>query len=506
MITDKAKRFLTFLLCVVVAVLAVSCNKKGDGGDILQGLIPVDTSEGEQEQNDYAAADLYRIVIPESSTPSLVSAANFLKDNLTVFTTIDAEVVFDYQSLGAIEGTVEILLGYTSRPESESKLSKMRDKDYICEWYGEKLIIGGKSQEATVVAVNCFCENILPDSTVAVLMRKDQKFNFSGEYGIEEIKLNGFSLCEYKIVYENGYRTVAESFADNVRAKSGYILDLVSAEEYNGGKYISVGAFLDSDITVQQDSAFIGTRGNNVYILGSGENEIKAALEDFSEGLLSNGNYLPDKTMSFNYPRIDIQMLSYKNNGDLTISETNDLISLVKGFDSSFVLTNEINNDLLKRVAFGANSFGEIKSDVGRSYSVAILYDESKVSLVGKGEQETLVGGSIAWGEFKTDSGDPFLIINCYYTGVASFDNVSGKINEIVSEKNLPFVVAVHKSSGSYSIEEFERETDCLVDRISRYGYALFASEDFALNAPLGSVLSTDYGAFYEEAEIKKIK
>ena len=504
MITDKFKKLTLLVLLISLVLSMAACNDSSN--DILQGLIQLEPSESSGEQDDYRAASIYRIIISENSTPELSAIAESLGEKLETATTIGTEVVYDYQTPIYIDGAVEILLGYTARSESTLKLGELRDKDYVIEWYGEKLVIGGKSQDATIDAAEYFLENILPQSTVAVLMRPDQKFGFVGEYDVEEIKLNGFSLSEYKIIYENGSRDLAERFVETVRIQSGYMLDALPVGKYSGGKYISIGAAVDSDIIIESDSAFVGVRKNNVYILGSGENELTAAIESFTEKLFSGEDHIPDEKLTFNYPQIDIQMLSYHNSGDLTISQTNSFTSLVDGFDSAFVLTKEIENDLLKRIVFGVDSFSGIQADVGRSYSIAILYDSSRVSPVGVGKQETFVGGSMIWGEFKTKiDNSSFIIINCYYTGLGSFDGVADKINEITAERDIPFVVAIHNAAGSSLGADVGFDAECIMNRMSKNGYAVYTSSGFSFNKTVGA-LSTSYGAYCEELEIKKIK
>lgn len=505
MITDKCKGLILFALVAFLLVSIVSCDDSSE--DILQGLIQVDPSESSDDQEDYRAASVYRIIVPEASSPEFLAAADSLREKIFEATTIESEVIYDYQTPIDIDGAVEILLGDTSRSESAFKLGGLRDKDYLIEWYGERLIIGGKSQEATINAVGYFCENILPRSTVAVLMSPEQKVGFVGEYDVEEIKLNGFDLSEYKIIYEKGYGALAEGFADTVRSQSGYMLELLPVDEYDAGKYISIGAVVDSDITVEPDSAFVGVRKNNAYIIGSGENELRTAVVRFTEMLLSGADQIADEILHFNYPQIDIQLLSYKNNEELTISQTNAFTVLVDGFDASFVLTNEMNNDLLKRIVFGADSFSEIQAGVGRSNSIAIFYDSARVSLVGLGKQETFVGGSIVWGEFKTKTDNSsFIIINCYYTGVGPFDDVADNINTIVADKDIPYIVAIHNAASSSLGESLGFDAECVINRMSKYGYAVFSNSGFLLDSKMGDVSSTSYKAYYEEIGLKKIK
>ena len=507
MITGKIK--IAVFVIVVLALFLTSCVGNDNSGDILDGLISKDELDSDQYQDDYAFAELYRIVLPESATPELVSAAETLKEKLERTTSTDAEVVYDYEPLSVMEETVDILLGKTNRAESLQSLKGMRDKDYVIEWYGGKLVVGGVGADATLDAITRFCEEILPLSTVAVLMSEEQEISFVGSYELDKIKLCGFELCEYQIIYANGKQATAEKLARDIQARSGYLLDVVDAQKYVGGKYISVGE--GGGVTVEADSAVVALKNNCVYLLGSGDKELDAAVESFKEMLFSDkGVVLSDgesETIKFNYPEISFRILNCEIDGSPTISQVNSITSFVDDVDSDIVLLTEVENTLFDRVTFGISSFKHISTPISRNTALPVLYDPTCIKLIGKEEQKVLLGGRLVYGEFKKSTADEsFLIINCYIVGVVDLDEIISQIEDIVAEKELPFVIMVSADSYVGGLPDFNESADCVVNRWSRYGYAVYASKDFSASSVDSEVSTTTFGIDYEDCILKKIK
>ena len=126
---------------------------------------------------------------------------------------------------------------------------------------------------------------------------------------------------------------------------------------------------------------------------------------------------------------------------------------------------------------------------------------------MGFGNQETFLCGSMVWGEFRAKTDDSsFIIINCYYTGIGSFDAVADRINAIVADKDMPFVVAIHNAASSSLGANALIDAECVINRMSEYGYAVYTSSGFSLDSNPSDVSSAPYRAYYEEIELKKIK
>ena len=287
MIISKMKRTAWILLCICAVLAFAACS-----GSNLPLDNPFEGLEFDDEGEDnLQGAALYRIVLPEDATPELLGEAGRLKEGISAATGVECELVYDYETVTDINDCVEILLGGADRTEVSQTLKGLKRDDYLCRFYGDTLILGGVTHNATISAIERFCTEILPDATSVVLMRAEQSFEYLGEYPLAEVRLSGFELCEYSVLYpkenKNGELSLAEALCSIISEKSGYALKTVPDTEYIGGKYISVGFDGENLFDVHNDTAIIGSKGQNVYLLGADRYSISAAVNKFSELLLS---------------------------------------------------------------------------------------------------------------------------------------------------------------------------------------------------------------------------
>lgn len=180
----------------------------------------------------------YRIVLPAECSAALYEKAESLSLLLSGKVGARVTVKFDYETVLDAE-VPELLLGYTSRPLSKEFLASLKRDDYLCRSDGRGgAVIGGKTDGATLAAVDRFCAEILPSATAERLMSEEVGFFYEGSYTGERALLNGFELNRYCLVYPNGadaeIRELLHRFRDGIAARSGYVLDVFSDTEIQG--------------------------------------------------------------------------------------------------------------------------------------------------------------------------------------------------------------------------------------------------------------------------------
>ena len=194
------------LAAVLFATTLFGCTEKARGEDI--NLV---------EFTDWQS---YQIVRPDNTGESTIKAATSLVKAIEDSTGIKPKLATDWVNRGesAPTGTKEILIGATNRPESEGNF---RRDDFMVSFLNDRLVITGGSGEAVQAAVDWFSENCLANGKV--YFPKDG-YQYVGNYPLENLKLGGTPLYEYKVVTVDNnpaYADVAGELESRIFAQTG---------------------------------------------------------------------------------------------------------------------------------------------------------------------------------------------------------------------------------------------------------------------------------------------
>lgn len=496
----SAATIVFFFLFICICFALASCTKTDpyDEGvlDKLSSVKDTEDSSDEEPEEIIPAASLFRVVVPENASPALVSKANELALAISEATSIDARTIYDHEKVTELEGAVEILLGKTSRTQSLQGLKGLRINDYVCEWYAGSLVLGGISSEATVAAIDRFCREIIPTSTVAVLMSEEQAFGYTGEYDISSAKLNGFVLFEYSIIYSSanklGELAIAESLRDRILEESGYLLDVIPDTAYSGGKYISVGRDIENifGITLKEDSALLACKKDRVLIVSDSGKGLLDASEYFVNMLfdtdaggeaslwLDEGT---DKTFEYSTPEFLFSVFFDSTPDTITIPKINSFTSLLGGAEFFFALSGAIGDDIYSRTMFGLSGKEQVSVSVGGGRVLPLIYDSSRVSPIGETKVEYLYDCTVSYTEFRLAGEElSLLVFNAFCGEKGKTEWASAKIEEIAEERGLPFVAIITDDTGGLSAPAFAN-AQC----VGRYSYGdsyfLFVSEELSV-------------------------
>ena len=224
------------VLCVFLSVILLllplsSCSKKEEEYPF-DSLLPEEIPD----------VSIYRIVVPKDCSGVLYEKAEELAESMTERLNVRVLLAFDHEAV-ADEEIPEILLGYTNRPRSTQWLAHLKQNDYLCRTDETgTVVIGGKTEEATLIALERFCAEILPVATAEVLMGKDAGFLFEASYGCASVTLNGFELDMYRMVLpenaDSTLRSLVERTRNRIAEKSGYLLPICFENQVREGEKI----------------------------------------------------------------------------------------------------------------------------------------------------------------------------------------------------------------------------------------------------------------------------
>ena len=293
----------TLLLSMLVSLplSLVSCNNTVDEQTEEQTEAETEApSETEPPMPSILKADLekYAVVRPEKLSDNLKEKISSLYQKLNKEYGVKIfKDDFYRDDVPAYKiGEYEILVGNTNRPETADFLSKLKYNDFGYAQYGNKIVIAGHSEEATI--------NALQEFTAAVLHKKDgeegvfynQSYNFLNllEYKIEELTVGNTSITEYQIVYpkRNGSteKVAAQMIADAIAKAGGIGVKVIHDGEAEASGYeILIGATnrnTDAEIAEFASKltgleAVVAFDGKNVNLYGLSPTAILVAANDF---------------------------------------------------------------------------------------------------------------------------------------------------------------------------------------------------------------------------------
>ncbi len=232
----------------------VSCNKTGgEETEAQTDEITEAPEETEAPLPSILKADLakYAIVRPEKLSDSLKERINNLYQKLKKDFNVNVyKDDFYRDDVPAYRiGEYEILVGKTNRPETADFLSNLKYNDFGYAQYGNKIVIAGHSDDATINAIQEFMFSVVvkKDGEEGVFYNNSYDYIKRLDYRIDELTIGGVAVNEYRIVYpkRNGSSEIvaAQLIADAIANVSGFVLNVIHDGEAEASEYeILVGA------------------------------------------------------------------------------------------------------------------------------------------------------------------------------------------------------------------------------------------------------------------------
>ena len=226
-------RATAFLLIVFQLLILASCA----GGD---GLTDNTSSTGEDTSPvpleipllSESGAPIYTIVRPEKASKDLLTAAARMRSAISDAAGKSFSITDDWvkNPEDIDEESFEILIGKTNRAASIAAAEGLALRDYRIRVSGNKIVICGGSDEATVAALEVFIEKYLDLSGAPkVILPEDIEYRHS--YAVKEATIDGLPISQFTIVYsmivepEEGIE-IAEHLRDTVADLCGVEMKL----------------------------------------------------------------------------------------------------------------------------------------------------------------------------------------------------------------------------------------------------------------------------------------
>lgn len=307
-IANICLKFTLFVLLVALLLpLLLACNTES------QEEPPFELLEDSLEKEPYS---LYRIVISTTCSSEIFNAAQELRERLSKQTGVPCEVVYDKEQITQAKDIFEILLGNTNRATSQKAMKDFRENDYLCQIHDDVLILGGRSDEATLTALNRFYKDLLEHATSSAILPNEAGFLFRAEYLISKITIGGFDLAQFDIVYENDASEpmifLAKTLQTKIAQEGNYFLDLQLESEFFGNSKRIYLALSDEET---EGVAHVRFDAQGVTLSAKDLFGLSACAKNFCEQLLASAETseafgMPDTLKTINYDRYKITLAS----------------------------------------------------------------------------------------------------------------------------------------------------------------------------------------------------
>ena len=393
---------LVFALSITLIFSCSSCSKKDNGLDEFDQLI---LSTSGEEVSGEAFADAIYVIIPRDAGVELSASAKTLAESITAKTGVRAFLKYDSEP--TVAGTFELLVGYTSRLISRENIGSLRDEDYICRYDRGAIVLGGKSERATLAAIQKFTSDILPGASYASLMSEYAHFEVYGEYELDEMTLNGYPIYEYTIVYCNESYEIADLIQKYLNKNSGYTLSVDADDTYDPQRSKCICLLLDASLG---NVARISAEDGNIVIVAPNLYGLSLAAASFASDVCQNvsdgvAHATFEGSVAINYSKssIDLAFGFADNAGKLDIGLLAGLGETIRKTESNIICFLPVKNSLIDDIKLNCpNSRTFFSLDVGNGMALPVLYNTADFSSVSAEQRDGSVWISAVANDGKT--------------------------------------------------------------------------------------------------------
>lgn len=296
------KRFFCAALIMLMLISAAACN----GGTQEETLPSTEGTSADTEPQEAAIleADLtkYALVRPEKVSDAVLEKISDLFQKMkSKYNIADYKDDFHKEGVPMYSiGEFEIIVGDADRPETREFLSELKCNDFGYKRYGDKIVIAGHSDEATIDAIQAFVTSVLNNKNgeAGVFYKSEYDFIKKLDYKIDQLYVGDTHISEYCVVYPkkngNSEKITAQMIADAIASASGYVIEVKHDGEGDPAEYeILVGgtnrhtaeelAAMSADLGATE--ALLKYDGKRITAYGSTSTAIIVAANEFTSKL-----------------------------------------------------------------------------------------------------------------------------------------------------------------------------------------------------------------------------
>ena len=332
---------LALTLSLLLLFSFTSCGGR-DKSDKYDGLFSDDEIEWDAE-HEYAT---YAVVVASNVSAAVYDAACHIAEKLEENTGAYAECFYAHEEIPKGEDVCRILVGNVGFEETGKYLRAFRSEDVGYKYHDRCVYIGGITEEALLSSIERFMQDVVLYADREFFMNDGTELFLCGEYSINEIKLAGFSLGEYTLVYPKGedkLRDAAKDFSAKMLEKTGYLLPICNDAELTAqSRVILIGdcdAFEENKITPEFDRVKIVGFDAGVMIASEQSLAIRIALDRLASELLAEEDdgcvdFAIDEPIEISFESMDVSLLSFR--ADAFALSRADMISIVEEVRESY--------------------------------------------------------------------------------------------------------------------------------------------------------------------------
>ncbi len=303
----KMKRIFSLIMAVAMVVTVLSACSLGNSKVSVPGTI------------DEEGRFIFTVIRGDASGQTVESAAKdvraAIKENFDCKVTISKD-----SAVENLEGSYEILVGDTDRPESDQARQVLKDNrdanayDFVVKVIGTKICIQATTDDMVAVACKWFIDTFCDDLNAWALLKEDYQFLYAPSADTISNKVGGVDLGLYTIVKPLEYSYVIGKQVDELRDfyklygfSMAYLEDIDPETSYE----ILVGntdRAASKAVSVEGDNYVIKVVGTKLVVKGGTDlatyrgmkavvDAVKASKDgnyfDWSDGYVQNGKYDP---------------------------------------------------------------------------------------------------------------------------------------------------------------------------------------------------------------------
>ena len=366
-------KLLLLIFIVAALLLSVSCQKQSND-DVLDRLESLrnDLAESEEAADGFLR---YRIVVPESCSEKLLSASEILAQSINANTGKNCSVVRDGETLTEGSDVGEILLGTLDREESREILSPLNRDDYVCCFVGETVVVGGKTEAATVAAVERFASEI--SDTCGGALLDGCSFEYYCSYTYTDAVLWGCDLGNMTVVCTDETNLVATLWRDAVADRCGDYPRLnknVKATDGSCELIFCLDLELEGLARINFDGEDVWLSSDTEYGLSVAAEGLAARLFEKNEGRAEiNG----DREVSFLYgiSEISVGLVAEEIGVQGDLSDVVTVGRYVLDSNHDAVVFERVRDEVVTEIKAAIDSQWQLESvSLGNGMSVVVVY------------------------------------------------------------------------------------------------------------------------------------
>lgn len=260
----KSIRFLALALAALTVLLCAACGTSSD----TPGTTEAATEPAPTKLTVWDAEGMHYALVRADELPkSLFKAAQQLGDRLGVLSGVEVYPNADYVLLGQtlVDDNPEILVGMTNRSATKAFYDRLPDAGYGYTVTDKQIVILGRNDNLTVLALRAFAEQVLPSSAVktesfSVDVGTEQILTYTGDvstpYGMITAGMTvSAKLCEKTSVGKLGKFGTAQGAASDgkyfysaLKKKVGDVeTDVIAKTDMQTGKLVASSAEMPLD-------------------------------------------------------------------------------------------------------------------------------------------------------------------------------------------------------------------------------------------------------------------